>query len=498
MRASKTLQFQNVLFFIINLLPGYIACFLNYSENDGEFGLLSTEYDDVPSSNLTDVNANCRGLEITGEAELGITSRNIFSSYAQLGNSDVLNYLQSAKDVLSLHLQTGEQTLLFEFINASVVEYKEDSNITLMDDISEKFNETIKSWQEKFQKQFPNAHFHLFKKFLLETVSEFRKSQRIERRTKIPLDQCLEPSPLKMGKNTCYMVSALHLIKTNPPIFDCILNDGVSHEYKDVLLRVMLQAYGDISDEDFTGLTPFFGELDPTNPRFSRGVQGDPIELLGDILVEKCNLSKLQFFLFNDVSLTRNSFGGFEIVETKTQVPQFRSHFSKKSPPIIYLSMNHEDNKLPINIQSILYGTQYTHPDFIDKECYTVPMFLNAPLFLIINLEYNVQPAAPETFYGIEGFYEYKPHPPLIFQDNICVRSIEDGQSGYYLTGFIVNYSKYSNNTHYIPFYRYNGNWYSYNFEHKSGPHNFNFPLIMEFNDSYRVTALFYAKSPLV
>lgn len=388
--------------------------------------------------------------------------------------------------------KTGEVDLKDIFINEIKIEEVKPFNfgISNIKDSNEEFNITMKSYKDQFSLIHPNGTFKEFKKLLLETINIHRchiGPNRDNNNNYLSIINT-EPLPLKMTNNTCFLISLLHIIKTNKPLQGFILNNCNSNDYKNILIKLLNQESNEISDEDYIKIAPFDELYNPEKLIFPRGVQGDPIEFLAKIFTEKCNLSGLQFFLFNNFNLISIN-EEFKPFFTSSLVPEFISYLSDKSFPIINLSINYKNVINPFNIQDILYGTKYEYNNlFINSNCYSIPLFLNSPPFLIINIEYQVK-------YNNNNS-EYIKHFPLIFQDWISLRSLEDDNKGYYLTGFILNESKYSNNTHYIPFYLFNNKWYSYYYNKRSEDHyDFNFPLIMEYNELYRIKALFYAKA---
>ncbi|KAF7689080.1 hypothetical protein CDIK_2900 [Cucumispora dikerogammari] len=243
--------------------------------------------------------------------------------------------------------------------------------------------------------------FNDFKNFYTAAVSEFRKKSKVEIEAKDTTDLIIaEPEYIECIKEIDpELFEKLNIVKTNNGIL-AVLQNQTRKSNKIELFKALLRLRADSYDET----EKIIKEADKKDISEILTVAGGALSML------YC------FFGYHKLQMNfENVERSFEYVDAKTmgtvvlgriQKPMLFSSF--------YLNENNSDSS-ETNLQNLLLGNK------LDKKEngyeITIPIFLNAPLFLVFDL--NILKI------------------PITFQQNISLFSLEDKQTEYSLTGFL-------------------------------------------------------------
>lgn len=360
------------------------------------------------------------------------------------------------------------------------------------------------NFRNDFWLKFIDNNFTEFKNILFTLINKYNILNKIKKIkiNSIPINQ---PKKSKMENNTCFLVCMLYIIKTNSKLLELIKISCNDIIYKKCLLKLIENKDNEmISEEDFNIIINA-SEVEKWDFKF--GQQDDPFALLEKILVEKCNLENIQFFFWEDFIVSKTGDININNIEFKNQ--KFKVCSSGSFLPILQLFL--ENNNINYNIQNILYGTKLND----NNKWYSIPLFLNAPP--VLNIKINIArydthdiissiPTGEIDENGKDIFinekhtiYNFPKHGNIIFQEKIFLRSLFDQLTEYNLTSFLVCKLFPVPNIisgHYIPYYKYNGNWHCHYYDEKLGGKNIlpEFPILFENNENYLITALFYER----
>ncbi|KAF7690786.1 hypothetical protein CDIK_2636 [Cucumispora dikerogammari] len=303
--------------------------------------------------------------------------------------------------------------------------------------------------------------FSLFKSFICKTVEHYRSKNKISQIPSLPPLEKNIKEPFfyeRISVEHPILFAYLNMVKTNCRYRKFLLDTNDGNEKK--LLESLLE-----------------NDCEKSNIKISDIDAEKIMKIISDY-----NKNELQYLFFGNYAFDIDQIKDrqtFEKVKSsmKQEVSMIEDYNMDDPNMIIHVS---SDKSVEANLQDMLWGIK--EKGEIGKEKFIVPIFLNAPSFL--------------TFSFVKKQSEEK---SLTFQQTLSLFSLENGESNYSLTGFVITEKTKSYGPDIInSFFKHDGVWKWFDNGKIIGETelknlDFNFKTSSEKNTSFEVE-LFYSR----
>lgn len=348
-------------------------------------------------------------ISITLENEdKNVRPKNIFFNEAgtsnEYNNENIRNILLNKEDIFYINKLSKKHNKISDFING----------------IKRKF----------INKIIENKNNEIYFCNLFKTSIELFRIKNQLREKFEPEQQQIEQIEIEFFKNINYLpekyqiyshlISLLLIIKSNNSLYQYIIKYNNNIEFKNYFLLNILNKRNSLIDPNDFALHLIFFNCEDTNIGF----------LLNYIFEKMCFNENNQFYIFKNYGICINE--SFEPFIRGRDNPFYNTLF-----PIIKILLKYYDDYSYLYLKNIIWCPEIENNSSKSILSREIPrlIFLNSPPFLIIEIENNCLINYNNELNKNEWIWK---HYKINFNRNIKIKSIEDNETEYILTGFVT------------------------------------------------------------